>query len=115
MLLINQTLYFLHRSTGVFVSEFVLLVRSLIFSIRSSGVFGFRLLTKLFMILFTFKSLHVISSERRVCIYVIYSVRESESGESLYVCTVWGELVINISLRESVEISDILSHAECSS
>jgi len=41
-------------------------------------------------------------------------VRESESGESSYICTVWGELVINISLRESVEVSDILSHSACS-
>jgi len=63
LLLISQTLYFLHRSTGVFVSEFVLLVRSIIFSIRSSGVFVFRLSTKLFMNLFTFE------------VYMLYLVR----------------------------------------
>ena len=72
-------------------------------------------MTSLFDEVIYVQSLHVISSERRVCVYVIYSVRESESGESLYVCTVWGELVINISLRESVGIRDILSHAACSS
>ena len=44
----------------------------------------------------------------------MYSVRESESGERLCACIVWGELVINISLRESVGVSDILSHAACS-